>query len=241
MEVTTVKTVGQIAAELPQATRIFEKLGIDYCCGGRMSLEEACSSTAVSAKEVVDLLVAAQKEAETAQTPRNWRTESLANLIDHIVSTHHEYVRNEIPRLEALLEKVCKVHGEGHPELLEIRETFSGLAQELYSHMMKEEMILFPHIARVEHTIERKVEIPSPPFGTVQNPVNMMVHEHDSAGEALGTMRRLSNSYAPPADACISFKTLYSALNEFEVDLHQHIHLENNILFPRAIEMERGQ
>ena len=239
MDVNTVKTVGELAAELPQATRIFEKLGIDYCCGGGRSLEEASEATNMSAKEILDLLLTAEREGAAPQSHPNWRTEPLANLIDHIVATHHKYVRDEIPRLERLLEKVCSVHGSNHPELLQVRETFGGLAQEMYSHMMKEEMILFPYIARIEHAILQKREVPSPPFGTVRNPVNMMIHEHDSAGAALAEMRGSSNGYQFPADACMSYTTLYKALGEFETDLHQHIHLENNILFPRAIEMER--
>ena len=239
MDVNTVKTVGELAAELPQATRVFEKLGIDYCCGGGQSLEEASAAAHLSAKEVLDLLLTAEREGAATQKHHNWQAEPLANLIDHIVANHHKYVRDEIPRLERLLEKVCSVHGSNHAELHQIRETFGGLAQEMYSHMMKEEMILFPYIARMEQAILQKSAVPSPPFGTVRNPVNMMIHEHDSAGAALSAMRRSSNGYLPPTDACMSYTTLYKALGDFEADLHLHIHLENNILFPRAIDMER--
>jgi regulator of cell morphogenesis and NO signaling len=131
------------------------------------------------------------------------------------------------------------VHGKNHPELLRMQATFGNLAQELTMHLMKEEMVLFPYLVRMEEAVVQKDPVLPPPFGTVQNPVSMMIHEHDTAGIALRVMRQASGDYTPPPDACVSYQTLYRALNEFEVDLHQHIHLENNILFPRAIEMEQ--
>jgi len=241
MSVSTAKTVRDLALEIPAATRIFEKLGIDYCCGGHKSLEEACAAANLSAEEVMDSLLSAERGAGAAGTDRNWQAEPLAKLIAHIYSTHHNYTREEIARLGPLLDKVCSVHGQNHSELLAIRESFRDLAQELTSHMMKEEMVLFPYIVRMEEAVIQKDPVLPPPFGTVQNPVAMMMHEHDSAGEALRAMRQSSGAYQPPAEACISYQTLYKALADFEADLHQHIHLENNILFPRAIEMERGQ
>jgi regulator of cell morphogenesis and NO signaling len=165
----------------------------------------------------------------------------LSELIAHIKDTHHRYVREELARLGPLFAKVCSVHGTNHPELDGIRATFGGLAQELTTHMMKEEMVLFPYIVRMEEAVMEKEPILASPFGSVRNPVAMMIHEHDSAGNALREMRHASGGYAAPADACTSFQTLYRALAEFEADLHQHIHLENNILFPRAVEMERAQ
>jgi regulator of cell morphogenesis and NO signaling len=143
--------------------------------------------------------------------------------------------------LTPLLEKVCSVHGQNHPELHSIQTNFRGLVDELTMHMMKEEMMLFPYIVRMEESVIEKQPILPPPFGTVQNPVSMMMHEHDSAGDALRAMRKASGGYAAPADACVSYQTLYKALAELEADLHQHIHLENNILFPRAIAMEQGR
>jgi len=140
--------------------------------------------------------------------------------------------------LKALLEKVCSVHGENHPELLAIRDTFFGLAQELTMHMMKEENVLFPYIVRMEGAVVKNDPVAPPPFGTVQNPVRMMMQEHDGAGEALRQIREASRNFSAPKDACISYQTLYQALPAFEADLHQHIHLENNVLFPRAVEME---
>jgi len=240
MSVCTARTVREVAVEFPEATRIFEKFGIDYCCGGSKSLEEACAASNLSVDQVLDSLELAQETARTKVKDRNWQTEPLADLVAHITSTHHKYTRDEIARLRPLLDKVCSVHGKNHPELQQIRTSFQGVAQELTTHMMKEEMVLFPYIVRMEEAVIQKEPVLPPPFGTVQNPVTMMMHEHDSAGEALRAMRQASASYTPPGDACISFQTLYKALADFEADLHQHIHLENNILFPRAIVMEKG-
>ena len=240
MITTAEKTVGELALENPAATRVFEKLGIDYCCGGNKSLEEACRTANLPMDEVLDSLDLAEQSARAVQKDHTWPSELLADLIAHIISTHHKYTREEIARLGPLFDKVCSVHGNNHPELLQVRASFQGLAQELTMHMMKEEMVLFPYIVRMEESVLQKEPVLPPPFGSVQNPISMMEHEHDSAGSALRAMREASAGYLSPADACISFQTLYKALAGFEADLHQHIHLENNILFPRAIEMERG-
>ncbi len=241
MSTATERTVRELALESPAATRVFEKLGIDYCCGGNKPLEEACREANLNIDEVLDALEIAGQTARAQQTDREWQTEPLTDLIAHINSTHHKYVREETSRLEPLFDKVCSVHGKNHPELLRVRAVFCGLAQELRTHLMKEEMVLFPYIVRMEEAaIERRPIVPAP-FGTVQNPVAMMEHEHDSAGDALRAMSAATSGYTAPADACVSYQTLYRALAEFEKDLHQHIHLENNILFPRAIAMERGR
>ncbi len=237
----TAKTVREVALEHPAATRVFEKLGIDYCCGGNRSLEEACQKVNVPAFLVLDTLEMAEETERAARKQRDWQDEPLSELIAHIEKTHHKYVREENVRLTALLEKVCAVHGKNHAELSEIRATFAGLAQELTMHMMKEEKILFPYIVRMEEAVIQKEPILPGPFGTVENPVAMMEHEHDSAGQALRALRKTSNGYQVPADGCVSYQTLYKALEAFEADLHQHIHLENNILFPRAIAMEKAR
>ncbi|HEV2400835.1 MAG TPA: iron-sulfur cluster repair di-iron protein [Candidatus Sulfotelmatobacter sp.] len=239
MSVSTAKTVREVAVEFPEATRIFERFGIDYCCGGNQSLEEACAASNLSVDQVLDSLELAEQTARAKQTDRNWQTEPLADLVAHITSTHHKYTREEIARLRPLFDKVYSVHGKNHPELQQVRASFQEVAQELTPHMMKEEMMLFPYIVRMEEAVIQKEPILPPPFGTVQNPVAMMMHEHDSAGAALQAMHQASAGYTPPGDACISYQTLYTALAAFETDLHQHIHLENNILFPRAIEMEQ--
>jgi len=240
MSVSTARSVRELALEIPEATRIFEKVGIDYCCGGGKSLEQACAAANLSVDEVLDSLEFAEQEAHAKQTDRNWQAEPLADLVAHINGTHHKYTREEIARLGPLFDKVVSVHGRNHPELQRVRADFRGLAQELITHMMKEEAVLFPYIVRMEEAAIEKRPVLPPPFGTVQNPVAMMMHEHDSAGDALRAMRQASAGYTPPGDACISYQTLYKALEDFEKDLHQHIHLENNILFPRAIEMERA-
>ena len=232
------RTVREIAVEHPNATRVFEKLGIDYCCGGGKSLADACSAARLSSEEVIRTL-------ETELTPQagatsGWSQGQLAELAQHIVAKHHNYCRNELPRLDQLMAKVASVHGQRHPELLSIQKDLRELGQELMTHMMKEEHILFPYIAEMEATVNSGRRLRPPMFGTVRNPVQMMIMEHDSAGDALQRMRQASGDFTAPADACISFQTLYRALLEFEADLHQHIHLENNILFPRAIEMENS-
>jgi regulator of cell morphogenesis and NO signaling len=240
MSITAEKTVRELALENPAATRVFEKLGIDYCCGGHKSLEEACRTANLPMDEVLDSLDIAEQSARAVQKNRNWPTEPLADLVAHIVTTHHKYTRDEIARLGPLFDKVCSVHGNNHPELPQMRATFRDLDQELTMHMMKEEKVLFPYIVRMEESVIQKEPVLPPPFGSVQNPVTMMMQEHDSAGDALRAMRQASAGYTPPADACISFQTLYQALAALEADLHQHIHLENNILFPRAIAMEKA-
>ena len=227
------RTVRELALEIPNATRIFEQLGIDYCCGGQKSLEEACSTAHLRVDDVLASLEKGERQAGQTSTGKDWQTAPLADLIEHIVSTHHAYVKQEVPRLEKLLDKVCGVHGQNHPELQQVRETFRDLGQELASHLMKEEQILFPYLAQAEAG-----QAPHSCFGTVQNPIRMMMFEHDNAGTALRQMRSASANYTAPADACISYQTLYQALQAFEADLHQHIHLENNILFPRAVAME---
>ncbi len=240
MSMSTARTVREMALENPEATRIFEKVGIDYCCGGSKSLEEACAAANLSVDEVIDSLELAEEEARTQQKERNWQTEPLGELVAHINGTHHKYTRQEIARLGPLFDKVVSVHGKNHPELQHVRAAFRGLAQELTMHMMKEEAVLFPYIVRMEEAVIQKEPVLPPAFGSVQNPVARMMHEHDSAGDALRAMREASAGYTAPGDACISYQTLYKALADFEKDLHQHIHLENNILFPRAIDMERS-
>ncbi len=245
MSLTAERTVRELALEIPGATRVFEELGIDYCCGGKKSLEQACQAANLSMDEVLISLDKASQEmadhaARTVRADRDWQREPLAELASHITNTHHRFTRAELARLSPLLDKVCSVHGKNHPELQQVRASFQGLAQELMTHLMKEEKVLFPYIVRMEEAVIQKEPVLPAPFGSVQNPVSMMEHEHDSAGRALRAMREASGGYTAPGDACISYQTLYKALSEFEADLHQHIHLENNILFPRAIAMEKS-
>jgi regulator of cell morphogenesis and NO signaling len=237
MSMEATQTVGELAAAVPGATREFEKLGIDYCCGGSRTLGEACAEAKIPVEQALSRL---QEGLATAQpkADRDWKDEPLADLIAHITGTHHVFVRQECPRIEALAAKVIAAHGKNHPEVLEVQKLFSALAGELSVHLMKEEQILFPYVIRLEEAAVAGEPAPPAMFGTVVNPVRMMMQEHDGAGDVLRQLRAIAKDYRVPAGACISYTALYEALQAFEADLHQHIHLENNILFPRAVALE---
>ena len=241
MTIATTKTVGEIAAEMPGSTREFEKLGIDYCCGGTRTLGEACAQAKIPVEEALKRLKQGAASATKIGSTEDWQSKSLADLIAHINSTHHVFVRSECPRINALTAKVVGVHGNNHPELLQVRQVFSALGEELSVHLMKEEQVLFPYVLRMEESVLAGEPAPPAMFGTVMNPIGMMMQEHDGAGDALRSLRSITSDYKLPADACASYRALYEALQGFEADLHQHIHKENNILFPRAAAMESGQ
>ncbi len=227
------KTIGEIARENPSSVRVFEKHGIDFCCGGKIPLAEACQLRGIAPEDLqAELDRAASGRPDSG---RDWSEAPLALLIDHIVGTHHVYLKSELPRIQTWLDKVRKAHGAAHGEMLNpLSLIFADLRAELESHLAKEEMILFPLIKRME-TGDR-----SPAHcGSVNNPIRVMEHEHDNAGRALEAMREITRNYAVPPDACNTFRALFHGLAEIEADLHQHIHLENNILFPRAAELER--
>jgi regulator of cell morphogenesis and NO signaling len=231
------KTVRELALEMPQATRVFEKLKIDYCCGGDKPIVEACAIAGVEVDSVERMLTETMVDS-SATASSDFQNAPLSELINYIVQKHHTFTKEEMDRLEALTAKVIAAHGTNHPELLKIGELFERLCADLKPHMFKEERILFPSIVELERASLQGKPLPFVPFGTVNNPVRMMMMEHEVAGDLLREMRSVSSNYAVPADACISYQTLYQALEEFEKDLHQHIHLENNILFPRTIELE---
>jgi len=233
------KTVREIAIENPATVRIFESLGIDYCCGGRRALGEACERAHVALPEVLEMISKAGSQSGSPERDQ-WSDAPLGDLIQHIVSRHHSFVRQEVPRLEALLEKVVKRHGDVHPELCSIQAFFSALGQELFAHMMKEEHILFPYLEKMEAAALGNEGFPVSCFGTIQLPIARMLADHDDAGELTAKIRALADGFQAPEGACPSYRGLYHGLEEFERDLHRHIHLENNILFPRAVEMERG-
>ena len=236
MTLNSTMTVREVAISLPQSTRVFEKLRIDYCCGGNQSLDDACHKAGLNVEEVMQLL---SKSAPAALTePSAVESRGLAKLADYIVNKHHEFTRSELQRLTELLTKVCSVHGANHPELVQIQSEFQKLDADLCPHMMKEEHILFPYIKRLESAALGSGPAPLAPFGTVRNPIAVMMREHDAAGDILKSIRALSRDFVVPEGACFSYRTLYGALAELEADLHQHIHLENNILFPRAAEIE---
>jgi regulator of cell morphogenesis and NO signaling len=238
MGINTMKTVRELTLEVPGATRVFEKMGIDYCCGGGRSFQEACDAAGVSTEEVAQSLDQSLEFNAAVDESPDWLTEPLSKLTSYIVGKHHVFTRDELARLDALLSKVCAVHGQNHAELFRIQSLFQELNRDLIPHMQKEEMILFPYIEQMEEAASAGDPSPVPLFGTVQNPIRMMMMEHDRAGEILKRIRELSGRFAVPGDACISYDTLYKALDALEQDLHLHIHLENNILFPRAVAVE---
>jgi len=224
-------TVRDIALAYPQAVRVFESFGIDYCCGGGRSVEEACREANVNIEALREALRRpAGKEDESGG---NWASASLQVLTDHIVALHHLFVRRESARLADLLGKVKAKHKANHPELDRLEQFFRALASELKLHMMKEEQVLFPMIRQLEEA-SREEDSDIAGFAGIQVPIERMISEHEDAGGVLREIRSLTGSFQPPADACPSFRALYQGLEEFERDLHQHIHLENNILFPRA-------
>jgi regulator of cell morphogenesis and NO signaling len=235
--ITKEKTVAEIALETPRAAAVFEEFGIDYCCGGELSLEEACAEAKASMVEVEQVLAEVRDARENADTV-DWRNEPLYRLVEHIVNFHHQYVRRALPRVDQLLSKVLTAHGQKHHEIAQVQRHFHQLSEEMVGHMMKEEQVLFPYIIRMEEATTKHEPVPAPMFGTVRNPIRMMRAEHDTAGGTLKEIRKLTRDYDAPKDGCNSFRALYAALEEFERDLHQHIHLENNILFPKAEALE---
>jgi regulator of cell morphogenesis and NO signaling len=238
--ITTGMTVRDIAIELPQATRLFEKLKIDYCCGGNRPLADACASAGVDVDNMMEMLAeVTQSTSPDGLSALDFQNVSLTELITHILDTHHVFTKAEMERLQSLAGKVLAAHGSNHPELVHLDELFARLCADLKPHMFKEEQILFPYILAMTEAAGQKRAAPFAPFGTVNNPIRMMMMEHDTAGEILREMRALTSDYKVPPDACISYQTLYQALENFEKDLHQHIHLENNILFPKALELEK--
>jgi regulator of cell morphogenesis and NO signaling len=227
-------SVRDLVLENPAAARLFESLGIDYCCGGDQTLAQACRAASRSAEEVS----AALQKLDSSPVERDWRSASLTELAQHIVDKHHAFTQAEITRLKGLISKVASAHGKGHPELAGLQLIFEELSAELKAHMMKEEELLFPYIAELEEAARFKRRPPAPMFGTVQNPVAAMIMEHEAAGQALEKMREITKGYTVPPDGCASYQALYKALPAFAADLHQHVHLENNILFPRSVELE---
>jgi regulator of cell morphogenesis and NO signaling len=236
MLISNEKTVGEIAAEVPAAARVFEKFGIDYCCGGKHPVEAACRERGIAPEQLFKALDdATAPKSEIADA--DWGTAPLRQLIEHILTRHHAYLKSEMPRIAGLFVKVVRAHGEREPVMAEVSEVFTMLKEELDAHMMKEEMILFPLIGKIEAAAGG----PAPAhFCPIDQPIARMEHEHDDAGRALMQMRHLTRDYTIPDEACATYRALFAALEELESDLHQHIHLENNILFPRAAKLQRN-
>ena len=227
-------TVRDVAVRLPHSRTIFEKLKIDYCCGGNTLLTDACALAGLQIDELIKMLEQDSKAAKDV----DFQELSLPDLVSHIVYTHHVLTKNELGRLDDLIKKVVNAHGQNHPELNSLSDSVFHLSADLHPHMFKEEQILFPYILELARASAQNRTPAFPPFGTIKNPLRMMMMEHEGAGEILKEMRRLTSDYSLPPDACLSYKTLYEVLETLERDLHQHIHLENNILFPRAAQLE---
>ncbi|HQR94576.1 MAG: iron-sulfur cluster repair di-iron protein [Bacteroidetes bacterium 24-39-8] len=231
-------TLGELAASDMRKALLLRKNGLDFCCGGKKTLKNACAEKGIDSARIEEELSQIDLVGKGKQHPfQEWKPDFLA---DYIVNTHHHYVRNRLPELRSLSEKVAKRHGEQHPELLTIQELIKDINTEMQSHMVKEEMVLFPYVKAL--TLQKNLDQTQfgCQFGTVQNPINMMEMEHEVVGEHLQEIRNLTKNFTLPASACKSYQLLYAVLEEFEEDLHMHVHLENNILFPKALAMEKA-
>ena len=238
MQTFTTKTIREIALTAPETTRVFETFKIDYCCGGRKLFADACVEHGLDPNMVAEKIEAVLKSSPEAGDRPELKDPS--DLVDYIVTKHHSFTSEELERLTPLMEKVRSRHGEQHPELSRLQILFAELTESLIPHMRKEETVLFPFIKALE--VSRNSEesrVPAMPFGTVANPIRMMMSEHDTDGERLRTMRAVAGDYKLPDDACPSFTALYAGLQDLERDLHRHIHLENNVLFPAAVQLEQ--
>ena len=229
--------VGELVAQDYRMAQIFKDHKIDFCCNGDRSLSDVCEKKDISIDQLVEKLenAASQKDQENI----NFDVWPLDLLADYIEKTHHRYVEKQSLVLKAYLDKLCKVHGDRHPELHEIKALFNDSTKELATHMKKEELILFPFIKKMNTAKDNQQEIPKASFETVEDPIEMMMHDHDAEGERFRKIAELSDDYTPPEDACQTYRVTFSLLEEFENDLHKHIHLENNMLFPKAIALEK--
>jgi regulator of cell morphogenesis and NO signaling len=238
METLDTRTIGEFVAQDFRTAALFSKYGIDFCCKGNRSLEEVCDKKTISPEELLkELNVILETKNDSGIDFKSWPLDLLA---DYIEKTHHRYVEEKTPVLLQFLAKLCKVHGASHPELFEINELFQGCAGELTQHMKKEELILFPFIKKMVKATLTDELIEQPHFGTVNNPIAMMMEEHEAEGDRFAKIATLTNNYTPPEDACNTYKVTFAMLNEFEQDLHKHIHLENNILFTKAVALEKS-
>lgn len=229
-DITADRTLAEVVTADPAATRVFEAFGLDYCCRGRRPIGEACATAGVELDAVLDALGALGPAQDV-----DWASMGAAELAAHIEATHHAYLHTELGRLSALVEKVIGAHGTRHPELEEIGTVYGSLRTELEPHLAKEEQVLFPLIRAFEDATGPPVS----PGGSVRNPITVLMAEHDRAGEALATLRALTDGYRPPADGCASYRALYDGLARLESDTHLHVHKENNVLFPAVVALEQ--
>ena len=229
-------TVAEVVSENIKTAHIFKKHGIDFCCGGGISIEKACQKNNVDFNVLESEMQSIDEKPERAHDYNKW---DLEFLIDHIVNVHHTYVEESLPIMVQYAERVAHVHGHYYTEVVRVNELVAEVVQELAAHLKKEELILFPFIKLLAKAENEGTTSPQPPFGTVNNPIRMMETEHENAGDIFKEIAKLTNNYTPPEEACNTFRALYAKLEEFEQDLHQHIHLENNILHPKAIALEK--
>lgn len=238
MTITRNQNIGSLVAADYRTASVFKQHGIDFCCNGNRSIDEACQKKAIEPEALIEKLEnAVNRKNDQSADYASWPLDLLA---DYIEKTHHRYVVEKIVEIKPFMDKVARVHGSRHPELAEINELFTASAIELGMHMKKEELVLFPFIRQMAKAAHEGAEISNPHFGSVKNPIQMMFLEHDTEGERFRKIAALSNNYTPPEDACNTYRVTFALLQEFEEDLHKHIHLENNILFPKAIKMEAG-
>jgi len=238
MILTEQSIIGELVAKDYRYAAVFQKNKIDFCCQGNRTIEEACDRKKVNSDALISELTQTTQVNDVASTDFNsWPLDLLA---DYIEKKHHRYVESRITEIKPTLAKIVKVHGDLHPELREVEELFLGSAGELTAHMKKEEFILFPFVKKLVQASEGKGELTPGHFGTVANPVAMMMDEHATEGERFRKIAELTNDYTPPKGACTTYMVTFSLLKEFEQDLHRHIHLENNILFPKAVELEKS-
>ena len=231
------QNIGELVAQDYRTASVFKKYGIDFCCQGNRTINDACDKKKVDVNSVLtDLDTAMQVQGEGTIDYKTWPLDLLA---DYVEKKHHRYVQQKTLEITPFLEKIARVHGENHPELLKVRDEFAASAGELAMHMKKEELIVFPFVRKMMKPREEGVKIDAPHFGTIKNPIAAMMSEHETEGERFRLISDLTNNYTPPEDACSTYKVTFAMLNEFEQDLHLHIHLENNILFPKAVEMEK--
>jgi regulator of cell morphogenesis and NO signaling len=231
--ITTTRKVGRIVADDFRTARVFSAHGIDFCCKGGISLQEACETRGLNSLEIVEEL----KRVVSQPAATDYQSLDPETLIEHIEQVHHSYVENSIPLLKGYLSKLCQVHGGRHPELHAIQREFFEAADALTLHMKKEELILFPYVKAMFHALRDGYPLSQAHFGHVENPIHMMEHEHATEGERFERIRQLTDNYMPPADACQTYRVTFAMLQEFQNDLHTHIHLENNLLFPKAMDM----
>ena len=227
-------SLGALVTEHPELARELERRGLDYCCGGQRSLADACAALGADAEAVAAELA----DLAGAPAPPTWASLDAVGLVEHLLATHHRYLWEELPRIDALVEKIVAVHGARHPELVDIADCFGAIRADLEPHMLKEERVLFPMIRDLVAARASADTAPAFHCGTLRNPISVMEREHDAVGGLLARLRELTDDYHTPDDGCATYRTCFAALEELEADTHLHVHKENNVLFPLVVQLE---